>query len=152
MINFVKNPAIKVVGGLNFRRGEPYDPCAFIRGDDGKYYPMSEWEEGLIKVDAIGTGCIAIAREVFELLEPPWFYNDYSKVFEDVWPGEDMGFAVKCQAAGIQQWVDTTITSPHLIDALIDRESYSTFIEANNMGSIPLEAIRKEAYELPSPK
>jgi len=144
MVNFVRKPDLKVVGGLNYRRGEPYDPCAFLRGDDGKYYPMSDWEEGLIRVDALGTGCVAIAREVFEQIEPPWFFNDYSKVMDDVWPGEDIGFAMKCQQAGIEQWVDTTITSPHLIDALIDGQTFQTYIQSNDIKSAPIKEVVKE--------
>src|SRR3990172_6237574 len=53
MRRFLENPKLQIVGGLNFRRGEPYDPCAFIRVDDGRYLPMSEWSEGLIRVDAL---------------------------------------------------------------------------------------------------
>lgn len=143
MNHFVVNPERKVVGGLNFRRGEPYDPCAFIKGDDGKFYPIADWTPGLMQVDAIGTGCIAIAREVFEQIEPPWFYNDYSRVMEDVWPGEDMGFSEKCLKAGVKMWVDTTLTSPHLIDAVVDEDSYRLFIADHNMRSIPVESVRK---------
>ncbi|HMM98565.1 MAG TPA: hypothetical protein PKC99_06125 [Anaerolineales bacterium] len=145
MTHFVVKPDLRVVGGLNFRRGEPYDPCAFIRGDDEKYYPMAEWEKGLVKVDALGTGSIAIDRRVFEQIEPPWFYNDYSKVMDDVWPGEDMGFAEKCRLAGIEQWCDTTLTSPHLIDAVVDESAYRQYMQAHNMKSIPIESVRKEA-------
>lgn len=139
---FVKLPDLKVVGGLNFRRGEPYDPCAFIRGDDGKYYPMSEWPDGLVEVDALGTGCIAIAREAFETIPPPWFYNDYSKVMDDVWPGEDIGFAMECAKYGIKQYVDTTITSPHLIDAVVDRNSFDAFIADKGYQSTSLSEMK----------
>ena len=145
MVNFVKHPEVKVVGGLNFRRGEPFDPCAYVKGDDGRFYPMSEWDTGLLRVDAVGTGCIAIAREVFEIIQPPWFYNDYSKVMDDVWPGEDMGFCLKCRDAGIDLYVDTTITSPHLIDAVVDEEAYRAYIADKGLGSVPLSSIRKES-------
>ncbi|MGW8177388.1 MAG: hypothetical protein ACWGQW_01110 [bacterium] len=147
MANFARFPDVKVVGGLNFRRGEPYDPCAFIRGDDGKFYPMSQWPEGLVGVDVVGTGCIAIAREVFELIPPPWFWNDYSKVMEDIWPGEDVGFAQLCHDYGIQQYVDTTVTSPHLIDGVVDRESYDTFLEEKGFETAPLSFVKREGTQ-----
>lgn len=145
MTNFVRKPDLKVVGGLNFRRGEPYDPCAYILGDEGKYHPIAEWEKGLIKVDALGTGCIAIAREVFEQIEPPWFYNDYSKVWEDIWPGEDIGFCTKCRQAGIELYVDTRVTSPHLIDAVVEESAYREYMKDHNMGVIPIESVRGKA-------
>lgn len=125
----IKYPEVKVVGGLNFRRGEPYDPCAFILGEDGQYYPPVSWEQGLVKVDALGTGSILIAKEVFEAGPPPWFYNDYSKCSQDVWPGEDMGFADYCRQHGFDQWVDTTLNSPHIIDALVDESSFRLYLE-----------------------
>ncbi len=33
-----------VVGGLNFRRGEPYDACAYLKDDDDTIYTLTEWE------------------------------------------------------------------------------------------------------------
>ncbi len=139
------HPEIEVVGGLNFRRGKPYEPCCFILGDDGKYYAPSEWERGLIKVDAIGTGSIIIARTVFERMEPPWFWNDYSHVWEDSWPGEDMGFSANCRELGIDMWVDTTTTSPHMIDAVVDEETFRAYQADQGMGSVPIDEIKAGA-------
>jgi hypothetical protein len=124
----VADPNKLVVGGLNFRRGAPYDPCCYLLGNDGLLYPPVEWEKGLIQVDAIGTGSLLIAREVFELTEPPWFFNDYSRVWMDQWPGEDIGFSKKCREANIPLWVDTTTTSPHMIDAVVDESSYREYL------------------------
>ena len=126
----IARPEVKVVGGLNFRRGQPFDPSCFLRGEDGFLYPPAEWAEGLIKVDVIGTGTILIAREVFELIEPPWFYNDYNRVWEDRWPGEDIGFSELCGANGIDLWVDTTTTSPHMIDHWVDENTFREYIRS----------------------
>lgn len=125
------DPKRKVVGGLNFRRGEPFDPCCFLKGPEGKYFPPVEWGKGLIRVDRIGTGSILIAREVFEQIEPPWFYNDYSRVWEDAWPGEDMGFSIKCEEKGIEMWVDTSCTSPHGITSWVDEGTYRTYLQTH---------------------
>jgi hypothetical protein len=144
MAHFYTDPTLRVVGALNFRRGEPYDPCAYIKGDDGKFYPMAEWEPGLVKVDALGTGSIAIAREVFEQIEPPWFFNDYSRVMDDVWPGEDIGFSEKCSAAGIDLWCDTTLTSPHLIDAVVEESAYRQYLADHQMVVKSFEEIKSE--------
>lgn len=127
------SPEVKVVGGLNFRRGAPFDPCAFIQGEDGKFYPPIEWGQGLVEVDQLGTGSILIAREVFEVLDPPWFFNSYDRVWEDAWPGEDIGFSNKCREKGIKLYVDTTTTSPHMIDAWVDESSYRQYV-AENIG------------------
>jgi len=135
-------PEVKVVGGLNFRRGEPYEPCCFIKGDDGKFYAPAEWEPGLIEVDAIGTGSILIAREVFEQMEPPWFWVDYSGVWEDVWPGEDMGFSANCRRLGIKMFVDTTTTSPHMIDAVVDESSFRNYQKDHHSVVADFETIK----------
>lgn len=145
MSNFIEHPEMKVVGGLNFRRGEPFDPCIFVKGDDGKHYSVADWERGkVIKVQALGTGSIAIAREVFEMMEPPWFFNDYSMAMDDVWPGEDMGFSDKCQSLGIDLFVDTRITSPHLIDSVVEESSFLMYKEDNKLATLPIESVVKE--------
>ena len=145
MVNFARHPELMVVGGLNFRRGEPFDPCAYVQGDDGQFYPMAEWEKGLVEVDAIGTGSIAISRKVFERIEPPWFWNDYSRVMEDVWPGEDMGFCKLLRDHVIKIHVDTTVTSPHLIDGVVEERSYRAYREDKGMKSIAVESVKKDA-------
>jgi len=122
----------QIVGGLNFRRSEPHDPCAYILDDNDNAYAV-EWDEKstLVEVDRMGTGSILIAREVFEQVEPPWFFNDYSKVWEDKWPGEDIGFSYKVKAAGFKMWCDTTTTSPHITPALVDANSWRKWVAKN---------------------
>lgn len=122
---------VQVMGGLNFRRGEPYDPCAFIDPGDGKFRRIAEWgaNGGAIEVEALGSGSLMIAREAFETLQErglvhahrPFFGYDYSV---DGWPGTDMWFSALCREAGITLWCDTTTTSPHVGDRLIDERTY----------------------------
>ena len=78
-------PEVQVVVGLNFKRGKPYNPCCGFYNDKGEFGTPTNWEPGLMKVDMIGTGSILIAREVFEIIPPPWFTVDYSQVWQDVW-------------------------------------------------------------------
>lgn len=124
----IMDPSKQVVGGLNFRRGEPYEPCCFLKGANGKYYAPAQWERGLVKVNIIGTGSILIAREVFETIPPPWFYNIYEEATLDAWPGEDIGFSRECTKAGIDLWIDTMTTSPHMIDAYVDESSFRQYM------------------------
>jgi len=154
MANFIERPGLMVVGGLNFRRGEPFEPCLFVRGDDGRYYSVADWERGgVIKVDAVGTGSLAVAREVFERMEPPWFYNDYSMAIDDVWPGEDMGFCDKCRALGIDLYVDTRITSPHLIDSVVDENTFLMYKKEMGLKQLPIETVIAAAAEdVPAPR
>lgn len=127
---------VQICGGLNFRRGEPYDPCAFIDPGDGSYRRMAEWGTGAIEVDALGTGSIMIAREVFEALPhetgQPWFGYDYSI---EGWPGTDMWFSSRCRKAGISLWCDTTTISPHIGDRFIDLTSYRGWLREQGVPS-----------------
>lgn len=128
---------VQIVGGLNFRRTTPHDPCCHLMGTDGQVYAPAQWDQGLIQVDAIGTGSIMIAREVFEEIQPPWFFNMYERVWADVWPGEDMGFSKKCREYGIKMHVDTTTTSPHIGTKLIGENEFR-------------EAIAKDGHRIAS--
>lgn len=140
----IDDPSRWVVGGLNFRRGEPYDPCAYVMGSDGLLYPPAEWGQGLTEVDAIGTGSLLIAREAFEAMDPPWFFNDYSRAWEDKWPGEDLGFCTKCRDLGIKMYVDTTTSSPHMIDGIVDESVYREYLADNPHKVISPDELPKQ--------
>ena len=130
-----------VVGGLNYRRGAPFDPCAYFLNDEGHLMPMLEWTQALVAVDVLGSGSILISREVFETFgkdDFPWFGYNYDKAREGAqnapdwktlregcsWPGTDLWFSALCRRHEITQWVDTTTTSPHLIETVVTEESW----------------------------
>lgn len=135
---------VQVVGGLNFRRGPPFDPCAFIDPGDGFFRRMAEWITGAMEVDALGTGSIMIARSVFEKIDKPWFAYDYTRL-ED-WPGTDMWFSAKCRKAGITLWCDSTTSSPHVGDRLISEETYREWLAEHG---IEMEGDRANRPDTP---
>jgi len=124
----------KIISGLNFRRGKPYDPVITIEGPDGSLYRPIEWEDGLQRVDLMGTGSIAIAREVFESMDPPWFGYDYVEraVERDRWPGTDIYFCKRAKEAGYELFVDTTTTSPHITDMFVDESTFRAYQEKHS--------------------
>ncbi len=118
----------QVVGGLHYRRGAPYDPQAFIREPGGKLYTYEEWPKAIMQVNIIGMASVCIAREVFEKLPRPWFKYDYPEgVTDGRYPSEDIAFCKACESAGIPIWVDTTITSPHLIEDYADEVTFRRY-------------------------
>ncbi len=128
---WLKDPEKLVIAGLNFRRTEPYDPLVWFVGPDGQWYHAVDWPQGILKADIVGTGAMLIHRSVFERVPKPWFTNDYSKVEEgDLWPGEDVNFCKACAAAGIDIWVDTTTTSPHLGFSAVDESTHRAYMAA----------------------
>ena len=48
----IDDPSRLVVGGLNFRRSEPFDPCAFLPDGRGGIYAPVEWPQGLVRLGA----------------------------------------------------------------------------------------------------
>jgi hypothetical protein len=124
-----RDPQKLVIAGLAFRRGQPYDPQAYVARDGGRLYQPTEFKPGLVKVDFAGTAAMLISREVFLRLPRPWFAFDYRGATEGKWPGEDIWFCEACRAAGINVWVDMTCISPHLAESWIDEKTYETFRE-----------------------
>lgn len=139
------DPDKLVVGGLHFRRGEPYDPCVFVMGDDGELHAPAKWEAGLLEVDAIGHGTLLISRKVFERLEQPYWAYSYAHVDKHIYPSEDMYFSWKCRENGIKLWADTTLTSPHLITGVVDESVFRAWL-ADNPDKVT-QVNRKEASD-----
>jgi hypothetical protein len=127
--HMVKNPERLVVAAMNYRRGPPFEPQAYWRDDDGRLYTKPDFEGGLQKFDAVGTGAIAIAREVFERIPPTWFGYTYEHVMDRCYPSDDTCFCRRCGAAGIDIWVDPEVTSPHLTTQKVDRKFFLEYIE-----------------------
>lgn len=125
------DPAVKVVSGMNFRRGKPFDPVCGNYDGHKQRMTMVEWDQGLIRVDETGAGSLLVHRSVFEEMEPPWFFHVYDKVWENDWPGEDMGFCRKCNELDIPIYVDTTTTSPHCIDGVVTESTFRTYMQMN---------------------
>lgn len=142
----IKDPKeFQVVGGLNFRRSEPHDPCAYTFDESDQSMWAIEWDKDttLMEVDRLGTGSMMISREVFEKIPPPWFVNDYSQAMRDAWPGEDIGFNRLCKKHGVKMWVDCTTTSPHIVPGLVDESSWRNWC-ARNPDALTREQPMKE--------
>jgi len=124
------DPNVRVVSGLNFRRGKPFDPvCGVYSNGHKERLMMTDWEAGLIEVKECGSASLLVHRSVFEEMEPPWFFNIYDEIWENSWPGEDIGFSRKCQEMDIPIYVDTTVSSPHCIDSTVTEDTFRRYIQ-----------------------
>lgn len=122
-----QDPERQVVGGLNFKRLEPFTPCAWI-DVDGRRAGLHDWGPGLIEVDAIGTGCIAISRDVFEAVAWPWFINEPDYEAKRL-GSHDVYFSRKVRECGIRIWCDTAIQSPHIAEHTVGERSFRSWSE-----------------------
>lgn len=123
-------PDALVISGLNFRRSEPFDPVAgdLINGGPQRAIE-TDWQPGLTPKDEVGGASLFIHRSVFERIEPPWFFNDYSMPWTNNSPGEDIGFSRKCREAGIQIYVDRDISSPHCAETLVTEDTFRQYMQ-----------------------
>ena len=116
-----------VVGCLYFHRQKPFRPHAY-KWNWEVLTPLGEptitaleitaEDQGLLKVDAIGTGGLMVAREVFGIVKPPWFE------YGGQWDSEDITFCRKLAEERIEIWCDTGCESGHLAEFVIGRQNY----------------------------
>lgn len=134
-----------VVVPLMFRRGEPYQCCAFRRTPDGVLHHIATFPAGLHKMDALGAGALAIKRKVFTTLQAAghcWFWKyEYKDNLES--PSEDLYFSKICGEAGVEMWLDCDIETPHITYGFIDRSTHDEyFADHPELGN--LITVRKE--------
>ena len=129
----IENPDVQIVGGLNFRRSAPFDPCAWVFSEEDKkrIYQIHEWEAGLVEVARIGAGSLLISREVFEQTEFPWFVNEPNMKDKQL-GSHDHYFCKKSIEAGFKIYCDLTVQSPHMGSGIrVTEQTYRTFCEVN---------------------
>lgn len=126
----IDDPIRGIVGGMNYKRCEPYSPCAYVDMPDG-VYRVHEWEGGEpFEVAAIGFGAVMISKEVFATVERPWFWHDFGGAKDNpdfVYPGHDIAFCKRAREAGVSIWVDPTLCSPHMTASKVTERTYRTF-------------------------
>jgi GT2 family glycosyltransferase len=124
---------VDICGVSVHRRYDPFD-VIMLKGEHGSYEPLpeSEWyDQGLVEVDATGTGCLMMKMEVFDDIDEPWFKwpADQSE------PGEDIYFCGRARKAGFRIFVDTDLPVDHLIQFGVNRafrELYKQHVRKEN--------------------
>ena len=87
-------------------------PVAFNRRPEGMYKQIEPDKcDGMVEVDAIGTGCIMLSRKVLEEVKAP-FMNEYDpdgiKIF-----GLDIAFCRRAKEKGFKVYVNTDYICDH---------------------------------------
>ena len=119
---------VDIVSAIAFKRGEPYNSCAFKKAPEGIMYNPIEPEQGLVEVDAVGAACMLVHRRVLEKMKDPWFtWGDY---------GEDIMFCRGAQEAGFKIWCDSDLVVGHIgenkIITVDTYKSYNAKIDKEN--------------------
>ena len=124
-----EDPERAVVSALTYRRGVPYEPIAWRKGEDGAFEAVTEWKPGeVIEIDQCSPACTIMSREIFEEIDPPWFAYTYhpEKMF---FPSEDIYFSRLCREHGFKQFVDTRVESVHLGTAFINEDTFRGYMK-----------------------
>ena len=120
-----------VVSGLYFEKSEPMKSVAGFWELDEKSEPirgkkgdtLAAGIKGAVEVDYVGAGFLLIARQVLGELHYPWFNQVPCTVpgtAEELPIGEDMGFCIGCNEAGIPILCDMDAKLGHHISRLTD--------------------------------
>jgi hypothetical protein len=144
---------LPVVVPLMFRRGEPYDACAFRRGPDNELHHLRSFDPGVFEMNWVGSGAIAIQRWVFDKLAAAghkWFFK--YEYFDDPQraPSEDLYFSKICEAAGIKMYVDTTFETRHISLGTIGQDTHEAYVADHPEEYAHPLTIRSEQHGDPS--
>lgn len=111
-----------VLGGIYCNRGGDFrwHVYKWVQEEEGWHSLKFPLNQGIRKVDAIGTGCMLIDMNVFKILEWPWFEYEY-RMFKGNRDrlSEDMAFCQKCMNAGIPIYADSDIKCGHFLSAQV---------------------------------
>jgi hypothetical protein len=144
-----------IVGGLYVMRRPPHKPIAYRLNEKREYADFPEVPaEGLIEVDACGTGIMLVNAKVMHLLAECFYNLDWEcafwkmphevylreqgrrrKAMEPLWfrylsnehgqeLGEDLSFCLNAKDAGYSIWVDCSLRVGHLGQRAFYREDW----------------------------
>jgi len=114
MVRLLKHDKMVVSGWYNARSGS--GPLVFhkekhgwiqYKSEEWKRYNEGEQIDKLQVVDGVGAGCLMIKKEVFDIIDEPYFQETKDGV------GEDLYFCDKCNEKNIPVYVDVSLYCKH---------------------------------------
>jgi hypothetical protein len=123
-------------------------PLAVKRTKDGKYSTMNlKGNEGLLEVDATGSGCMFIKREV---LEHPDLKNPFQNHYDAdgiKTTGLDFNFCTRAKKAGFRVYVHTDYVAGHFAE--VDLKDIYEITVAARLINEELQELKKEKIKSP---
>ncbi len=125
-----------ICSGVYFLRNGGGQPCLYLKGGMSVQsgvtagVPVAVFpEDSFFKVHCPGMGCVLIAREVFEKVEPPWFdlregWTKEDKKEKIFGYGQDIYFYSKVATAGFDVWVDSGIHCAQVFEDVVTIDDY----------------------------
>lgn len=98
-----------IVGCNYLKRSKPVKPVAYLDTNDWDSYLPLDVEDGIVKVQAVGMGCILMKLDLFVDLSKPYFEFRYKEDTDD-WYGEDFILFEKLKQNGSEVFIDTKLS------------------------------------------
>lgn len=125
-----------------------------IQPKSGNLCPANVPKEGYGWVTGVATGCLFIKREVFSLLERPYFEFKFEHATRNLIEGEDLGFINKLRKLRIQTFIDFSAVCRHekMVD-LLDVNNYAiayanrSIVTYNEALREQLQAVNQKAFD-----
>lgn len=112
ILDMTKNGKDICSGVYHSFKGNKLRPLIFEKYKDRYKFIQKDNKDYLIEVDAVGTGCLLIHRNVFDIMKKPYFEFLYDEIGL-VKLSEDLNFCKKAQKAGFKIWVDKRMGASH---------------------------------------
>lgn len=104
-----------ILGLLCTKKCPPYEPILYKKDAPQEEVLNNFWvkyPKGLVEVDAVGTGCLLVKRQVFEAMKKPYF-KFYGSYETNTFQSEDVYFLENAKKLGFKCFVDTMHPCTH---------------------------------------
>lgn len=98
-----------IVGCNYLKRSKPVKPVAYFNTESWDNYLPLDHEDGLVKVEVVGMGCILMKLDLFNQIPKPYFEFKYKEDTDD-WYGEDYILFNKLNDVGNEVFIDTKLS------------------------------------------
>ncbi len=115
-----------LAGGLCYRGYPPWEPVVWHPTEKRMLLPVRDFDFGApVEARATGAACLLVKREVFDVVERPWFMirrdpENYVRAVE----GEDFYFTSRATALGFKLLIHTAYDVDHIRDFPVNREIF----------------------------
>lgn len=105
---------LPIVGGLYSMKIGNHATTAFVRPNGKLQNLVPKVGDGLVEVEALGTGCMLTKREVYESFEWPWFWYEEDPPNSEEMMTEDSYFCKEAAKRGFKTYCDTSLLCGHI--------------------------------------
>jgi hypothetical protein len=92
------------------KRTKDNKSVAYTKLNDWDSWLPIQGQDGLVKVEGVGMGCMLMKTSLFNDLQKPYFEFTYKEDSED-WFGEDFNLQKKLRDLGNEIFIDTTLST-----------------------------------------